>query len=128
MHMALRTGSPFVFINDSGGARVQEGVDALNGYGKVFYANVLLSGVVPQISILRPVRRRPRPTARRSPTSSSRPSQAQMFITGPQVIKQVTGEEVTRPAGRRGRTWPLGRRSLHRRGRRARGVAVPRSS
>ncbi len=56
-NMALRTGSPFVCINDSGGARVQEGVDALNGCGHIFYANVLLSGVVPQISILAGVRR-----------------------------------------------------------------------
>ncbi len=52
MKAALATGTPFVFINDSGGARVQEGIDSLSGYGKVFYANVLLSGVVPQISII----------------------------------------------------------------------------
>ncbi len=49
---SLMTGTPFVFINDSGGARVQEGIDSLSGYGKVFYANVLLSGAVPQISII----------------------------------------------------------------------------
>ena len=52
MHQSLKTGSPFVFINDSGGARVQEGVDSLSGYGKVFNANVLLSGAVPQISLI----------------------------------------------------------------------------
>jgi methylmalonyl-CoA carboxyltransferase large subunit len=51
MH-SLKTGSPFVFINDSGGARVQEGIDSLSGYGKVFYTNVMLSGAVPQISLI----------------------------------------------------------------------------
>ena len=52
MEQALKTGSPFVFINDSGGARVQEGIDSLSGYGKVFYTNVMLSGAVPQISLI----------------------------------------------------------------------------
>ncbi len=52
MMSSLKTGSPFVFINDSGGARVQEGIDALSGYGKVFHANVMLSGSVPQISLI----------------------------------------------------------------------------
>ena len=52
MDQALATGDPFVFVNDSGGARIQEGVDALAGYGKIFYRNILLSGVVPQISII----------------------------------------------------------------------------
>ncbi len=52
MKRSLKTGSPFVFINDSGGARVQEGIDSLSGYGQVFYANVLLSGAVPQISLI----------------------------------------------------------------------------
>ena len=49
MGMSLKTGSPFVFINDSGGARVQEGIDSLDGYARVFYNNVMLSGTVPQI-------------------------------------------------------------------------------
>ena len=49
MSQALKTGSPFIFMNDSGGARVQEGIDSLSGYGKVFYTNVMLSGAVPQI-------------------------------------------------------------------------------
>ena len=44
MELSLKTGSPFVFINDSGGARVQEGIDSLSGYGRVFYTNVMLSG------------------------------------------------------------------------------------
>ncbi|RKX24654.1 MAG: acyl-CoA carboxylase subunit beta, partial [Candidatus Zixiibacteriota bacterium] len=52
MDAALKTGDPFVMINDSGGARIQEGVDSLSSYGGIFYRNVLLSGVVPQISII----------------------------------------------------------------------------
>ena len=52
MRLSLNTGSPFIFINDSGGARVQEGIDSLAGYAKVFYHNVMLSGTVPQIAII----------------------------------------------------------------------------
>jgi methylmalonyl-CoA carboxyltransferase large subunit len=52
MKAALKTGSPFVFINDSGGARVQEGVGSLSGYARIFHQNVMLSGVVPQISLI----------------------------------------------------------------------------
>ena len=52
MQMSLKTGSPFVLINDSGGARVQEGIDSLSGYGRVFYNNVVLSGTVPQVSLI----------------------------------------------------------------------------
>jgi methylmalonyl-CoA carboxyltransferase 12S subunit len=95
MLQALKTGSPFLFINDSGGARVQEGIDALSGYGKVFYANVMLSGAVPQISLICG------PCAGGAAYSPAltdfiiQTRQAQMFITGPQVIKQVTGESVT---------------------------------
>ena len=92
---SLMTGTPFVFINDSGGARVQEGIDSLSGYGKVFYANVLLSGAVPQISLICG------PCAGGAAYSPAltdfiiQTRQAQLFITGPQVIKQVTGESVT---------------------------------
>ena len=92
---SLMTGTPFVFINDSGGARVQEGIDSLSGYGKVFYANVLLSGAVPQISIIAG------PCAGGAAYSPAltdfiiQTRKAHMFITGPGVIKQVTGEEVT---------------------------------
>jgi methylmalonyl-CoA carboxyltransferase large subunit len=95
MHASLKTGSPFVFINDSGGARVQEGIAALSGYGKVFHANVMLSGAVPQISLICG------PCAGGAAYSPAltdfiiQTRQAQMFITGPQVIKQVTGETVT---------------------------------
>jgi methylmalonyl-CoA carboxyltransferase large subunit len=95
MTQSLKTGSPFVFINDSGGARVQEGIDSLSGYGKVFYTNVMLSGAVPQISLICG------PCAGGAAYSPAltdfiiQTRQAQMFITGPQVIKQVTGESVT---------------------------------
>src|SRR5271166_3220762 len=95
MEMSLKTGSPFVFINDSGGARVQEGIDSLSGYGKVFYTNVMLSGAVPQISLICG------PCAGGAAYSPAltdfiiQTRKAQMFITGPQVIKGVTGEKVT---------------------------------
>jgi methylmalonyl-CoA carboxyltransferase large subunit len=95
MRLSLKTGSPFVFINDSGGARVQEGIDSLAGYGRVFYHNVLLSGVVPQISIICG------PCAGGAVYSPAltdfviQTHQARMFITGPKVIKQVTGEDVS---------------------------------
>ncbi|MGO8758546.1 MAG: acyl-CoA carboxylase subunit beta [Terracidiphilus sp.] len=95
MAMSLKTGSPFVFINDSGGARVQEGIDSLAGYARVFYHNVMLSGTVPQISLICG------PCAGGAAYSPAltdfviQTEHARMFITGPQVIKQVTGEEVT---------------------------------
>jgi methylmalonyl-CoA carboxyltransferase 12S subunit len=95
MEGALRTGTPFVFMNDSGGARVQEGIDSLSGYGKVFYQNTMLSGVVPQISLICG------PCAGGAAYSPAltdfiiQTRQAQMFITGPSVIKQVTGEVVS---------------------------------
>jgi methylmalonyl-CoA carboxyltransferase large subunit len=98
MERALKTGSPFVFINDSGGARVQEGIDSLSGYGKVFYANVMLSGAVPQVALICG------PCAGGAAYSPAltdfviQTRQAQMFITGPQVIKQVTGETITQEA------------------------------
>ncbi len=93
--LSLKTGSPFIFINDSGGARVQEGIGSLSGYGKVFYFNVMLSGSVPQISLICG------PCAGGASYSPAltdfiiQTRRAQMFITGPQVIKQVTGEVVT---------------------------------
>lgn len=95
MLQSLKTGTPFVFINDSGGARVQEGIDSLSGYGKVFYTNVMLSGAVPQVSLICG------PCAGGAAYSPAltdfiiQTRKAQMFITGPQVIKQVTGETVT---------------------------------
>ncbi|HET6436614.1 MAG TPA: carboxyl transferase domain-containing protein [Anaeromyxobacter sp.] len=98
MLQSLKTGSPFIFVNDSGGARVQEGIDSLSGYGKVFYTNVMLSGAVPQISLICG------PCAGGAAYSPAltdfviQTRQAQMFITGPQVIKSVTGENVTAEA------------------------------
>ncbi len=95
MKASLKTGSPFVFINDSGGARIQEGIDSLGAYGRVFFHNTLLSGVVPQISIISG------PCAGGAAYSPAltdfiiQTRHAQMFITGPSVIKRVTGEEVT---------------------------------
>ncbi len=95
MSLSLETGSPFIFINDSGGARVQEGIDSLSGYGRVFYNNVMLSGTVPQISLICG------PCAGGAAYSPAltdfiiQTRAAQMFITGPSVIKQVTGEVVT---------------------------------
>jgi methylmalonyl-CoA carboxyltransferase 12S subunit len=95
MQQSLKTGSPFIFVNDSGGARVQEGIDSLSGYGKVFYTNVMLSGAVPQISLICG------PCAGGAAYSPAltdfiiQTRKAQMFITGPQVIKSVTGEKVT---------------------------------
>lgn len=95
MKMSLKTGSPFVFINDSGGARVQEGIDSLAGYARVFYNNTMLSGTVPQISIISG------PCAGGAVYSPAltdfiiQTKKAHMFITGPAVIKQVTGEVVS---------------------------------
>src|SRR5438105_7417855 len=98
MELSLKSGSPFVFINDSGGARVQEGIDSLSGYGRVFHTNVMLSGAVPQVSVICG------PCAGGAAYSPAltdfiiQTRQAQMFITGPQVIKQVTGEQITAEA------------------------------
>jgi methylmalonyl-CoA carboxyltransferase large subunit len=92
---SLETGTPFVFINDSGGARVQEGVGSLSGYAKVFFNNVMLSGVVPQISLICG------PCAGGAAYSPAltdfiiQTRYAYMFITGPAVIKQVTNEVIT---------------------------------
>ena len=95
MDAALQTGDPFVFINDGGGARIQEGVDALSGYGDIFYRNVLLSGVVPQISVIMG------PCAGGAAYSPALTDfvimvrgESQMFITGPKVIQEVTGERI----------------------------------
>ena len=96
MDLALKTGAPFVFINDGAGARIQEGVQSLAGYGRIFYRNVLLAGVVPQISIIAGACAG---GAAYSPALTDFIIQVrkagQMYITGPSVIKEVTGEEVT---------------------------------
>jgi acetyl-CoA carboxylase carboxyltransferase component len=96
MDLALQSGAPMIGINDSGGARIQEGVASLGAYGEIFYRNVLASGVVPQISaIMGPCAG----GAVYSPAITDFvfmvEGTSQMFITGPNVIKTVTGEEVT---------------------------------
>ena len=94
--LAGKIGAPVVGVNDSGGARIQEGVDALSGYGQIFYRNSVNSGVVPQIAVIMG------PCAGGAVYSPALmdfifmvDKTSHMFITGPQVIKTVTGEEVT---------------------------------
>ena len=96
MEMAMQVGAPVVGMKDSGGARIQEGVNALDGYGRIFQRNVRASGVIPQISVIMG------PCAGGavySPAMTDFVYQvdgaSHMFITGPDVIKAVTGEEVT---------------------------------
>jgi acetyl-CoA carboxylase carboxyltransferase component len=96
MDMAMKMGAPFVSINDSGGARIEEGIDALSGFGDIFYRNTLASGVIPQISVIMG------PCAGGAVYSPAITdfvfmveNTSQMFITGPQVIKAVTGEDVS---------------------------------
>jgi acetyl-CoA carboxylase carboxyltransferase component len=96
MDLALKAGVPFVGFNDSGGARIQEGVDSLSGYGQIFYRNAIASGVIPQISAIMG------PTAGGAVYSPAMTDfifmvkdTSYMFITGPDVIKSVTGEEIT---------------------------------
>lgn len=93
---AMKMGVPLVAFQDSGGARIQEGVDALSGYGQVFYQNVLLSGVVPQIAVISG------PCAGGASYSPAlmdfvviTKPHGHMFITGPEVIKAVTGQKTT---------------------------------
>ncbi len=96
MDMALKAGVPIVGMNDSGGARIQEGVDALSGYGQIFFRNARSSGVIPQISAIMGT------TAGGAVYSPAMTdwifmvkNSSYMFITGPQVIKSVTGEEIS---------------------------------
>jgi propionyl-CoA carboxylase beta chain len=95
MDLALKTGCPVIGINDSGGARIQEGVVSLGLYGEIFYRNVMASGVVPQISLIMG------PCAGGAVYSPAITDftvmvdgTSHMFITGPEVIKTVTGEDV----------------------------------
>lgn len=96
MDMAMKMGAPFISINDSGGARIEEGIDALSGFGEIFFRNTIASGVIPQISVIMG------PCAGGAVYSPAITDfvfmvekSSQMFITGPQVIKAVTGEDVT---------------------------------
>ena len=96
---ALKVGVPIIGINDSGGARIQEGVDALAGFGDIFYQNTLASGIIPQISVILG------PCAGGATYSPALTDfifmvegVGEMFITGPQVIETVTGEKVSAEA------------------------------
>jgi len=96
LDLAQENGAPVVGLNDSGGARIQEGVDALHAYGEIFYRNTLASGVIPQISVIMG------PCAGGAVYSPAITDfvimvdgTARMFITGPDVIRAVTHEEVT---------------------------------
>ena len=96
MEFALKSGCPIVGFNDSGGARIQEGVDSLSGYGQVFFRNVLASGVVPQIAVVAG------PCAGGAAYSPALTDfiimvkgSANMFICGPEVIQAVTGQKCT---------------------------------
>ena len=99
MDKALKVGAPVIGLNDSGGARIQEGVDSLAGYADVFQANVLASGVVPQISVIMG------PCAGGAVYSPAMTdfifmveNSSYMFVTGPDVVKTVTNEDVTQEA------------------------------
>jgi propionyl-CoA carboxylase beta chain len=96
MEMAADNGAPVIGLNDSGGARIQEGIESLAGYGEIFYRNVIYSGVVPQISVIMG------PCAGGavySPVITDFTIMVEntsyMFVTGPKVVKAVTGEDVT---------------------------------
>jgi methylmalonyl-CoA decarboxylase alpha subunit len=99
MDNALKVGAPVVGLNDSGGARIQEAVDALSGYGKIFFKNTLASGVIPQITaIMGPCAGGAVYSPALTDFTFMVDQTSQMFITGPQVIKTVTGEEVSAEA------------------------------
>ena len=94
--LALRSGAPFIAINDSGGARIQEGVDSLAGYGEIFRRNTMASGVIPQISLIMG------PCAGGAVYSPALTDfvgmvdgSSYMFLTGPKVVKTVTFEDIT---------------------------------
>ncbi|WP_084861339.1 acyl-CoA carboxylase subunit beta [Salibaculum halophilum] len=96
MDMAMQNGAPVIGINDSGGARIQEGVDSLAGYGEVFQRNIEASGVIPQISVIMG------PCAGGAVYSPAMTDfifmvkdSSYMFVTGPDVVKTVTNEHVT---------------------------------
>ncbi|MGD6876684.1 acyl-CoA carboxylase subunit beta [Bacillus infantis] len=96
MDLAAKNGAPFIGLNDSGGARIQEGVVSLDGYGHIFYRNSIYSGVIPQLSVIMG------PCAGGAVYSPAITDfvfmvekTSQMFITGPKVIETVTGEKIS---------------------------------
>ena len=96
MDMAVRNGAPCIGLNDSGGARIQEGIDALAGYGEIFERNILASGVIPQISaIMGPCAGGAVYSPALTDFTLMVKNTSYMFLTGPAVVKSVTGEEVS---------------------------------
>ncbi|HPW54469.1 MAG: acyl-CoA carboxylase subunit beta [Thermoanaerobaculaceae bacterium] len=96
MDLAAKVGAPVIGLNDSGGARIQEGVDALAGYSDIFLRNVLYSGVIPQISlVLGPCAGGAVYSPAITDFVAMTRGTSYMFLTGPKVVKQVTREEVT---------------------------------
>ncbi len=96
MDMAVRVGAPLIGLNDSGGARIQEGVRSLGGYADIFYRNVQASGVIPQISaIMGPCAGGAVYSPAMTDFTVMVEDSSYMFVTGPSVVKTVTNEEVT---------------------------------
>ena len=96
MDMAVRVGAPFIALNDSGGARIQEGICSLAGYGEIFERNILASGVIPQISgIFGPCAGGAVYSPALTDFTIMIKDTSYMFLTGPGVVKTVTGENVT---------------------------------
>ncbi len=96
MDLAMKMGAPVIGINDSGGARIQEGINALAGYAEIFQRNILASGVVPQISgIFGPCAGGSVYSPALTDFNIMTKGTSYMFLTGPKVVKTVTGEDVT---------------------------------
>ena len=96
MDLAVKTGAPIIGLNDSGGARIQEGVRSLGGYADIFYRNVMASGVVPQISaIMGPCAGGAVYSPAMTDFTLMVKGTSYMFVTGPNVVKTVTNEEVS---------------------------------
>ena len=126
MDLAMKMGAPVIGLNDSGGARIQEGVASLGGYADIFLRNTLASGVVPQISaIMGPCAGGAVYTPAITDFIVMVKDTSYMFVTGPDVIKTVTHEEVTKEelGGAMTHNVTLGRRPL--RGRTTTGPASP---
>ena len=96
MDMAMKMGAPVIGINDSGGARIQEGINALSGYAEIFQRNIMASGVIPQISgIFGPCAGGAVYSPALTDFTLMTEGTSYMFLTGPKVVKTVTGEDVS---------------------------------
>lgn len=96
MDQAMKMGAPCIGINDSGGARIQEGINALAGYAEIFQRNILASGVIPQISgIFGPCAGGAVYSPALTDFTLMMEGTSYMFLTGPKVVKTVTGEDVS---------------------------------